>query len=139
MNVMLCVIEENVIFGYMSSSLMKSPIELELLGSQASFVELQIHDKLKRDIITRNNIKIPENFIGYLTIHGEGETDGIPKIKFCSSDKEQRQKYVNESVNLYSLISKCINTHTIPRVILHPDNLSKKISRKQQIELLAKS
>jgi hypothetical protein len=36
-------------------------------------------------------IQIPTSFKGYFTIHGEGETDGIRKIKFSSTDKQEER------------------------------------------------
>ena len=39
-------------------------------------------------------------------------------------------------VDLYLSLSECLNSHEIMRVILHPDTISRKLSRRDQLELL---
>jgi hypothetical protein len=77
----------------MSSSLR---IVLEALQSEASFAELQIHDKLKDTPGRIKKMQIPEEFKGYLTLHGEGETDGRRKILFSSDEKELRERFYGQ-------------------------------------------
>ena len=42
-------------------------------------------------------------------------------------------------MNLYSTVLTKTNKHNVERIILHPDTLTSKIGRSQQLELLAKS
>ena len=89
----------------MAPSLKKKINNLDILNSYADFIEFQVHDELKHNIITLDHISPPINDIpGYFTIHGEGETDQKSKIRFCSKNSNERKQYVNESIFLYSSV-----------------------------------
>jgi hypothetical protein len=92
----------------MGTSLNKTILDLESVGSEASFAELQIPDNLKYSSIALENTRFLK-FPGYFTIHGEGETDGKVKIKFSSDNATERRRYIKESINVSSLI-KCSGT-----------------------------
>ena len=77
----------------MTSSLYNISKESEIVGSQASFLELQVHDKFKQDNDFISKLNYAGQFNGYLTIHGEGETDGRKKIKFSSVNKTEKKVY----------------------------------------------
>jgi hypothetical protein len=68
-----------------------------------------------------------------------GIMEGKRKIKFCCENTVERRNYVIENAALYALITELLHTHKVPRLILHPDTLSKKMIRKFQIELLSQS
>jgi hypothetical protein len=57
----------------------------------ASFIELQVPDKFRNRIDIPDPLKPFGGFHGYLTIHGEGETDGVKKIHFSSQDKKEEK------------------------------------------------
>ena len=103
------------------------------------FLELQVHDILKHKLDVIPDLCVSTTFGGYVTLHGEGETDGKRKIAFCSHDESTRKNYITECVNLYSTILTKAEKHNVERIILHPDTLTSKIGRPQQLELLAKS
>jgi hypothetical protein len=117
---------------------MKSMQEIKILGSEASFAEVQIHDKLKGTSEWIRRMQTPKEFKGYLTLHGEGETDGR-RILFCSDEKDVREKYVKESANLYNTLSDILIPHKIKRIIVHPDTLVGKSPRSKKLEYLAQS
>jgi len=123
----------------MGSSLYNLTKELEIAYDQASFVELQIHDKFKQDHLIINSLKEPVGFPGYFTFHGEGETDGKRRINLCAPDSIIRREYIKESLDLYYLVACNLKSHRIVRLILHPDSLMQRITRKQAIEFLALS
>lgn len=122
----------------MGTSLNKTILDLESVGSEASFAELQIPDNLKYSSIALENTRFLK-FPGFLTIHGEGETDGKAKIKFSSDNTTERRRYIKECINLYSFVLRHFCSHKVLRVILHPDTLSNKFTREKQIEILATS
>jgi hypothetical protein len=124
----------------MASTLNKRMNDLIMLNSDADFVEFQVHDDLKHNISILDHTPVQtKNFAGYFTIHGEGETDQKSKIRFCSKDSNERKQYVSESIFLYSSVLNYLYPKKVSRIILHPDGLSHKISRREQIELLVMS
>jgi hypothetical protein len=129
----------NVRFGYMGTSLKRTIEDLEAKNFQPYFAEFQVHDELLSNIGPLCNIVQPSRYRGHFTIHGEGETDGKKKIKFSSTDRRERERYINECIGLYSFVLTRLSPHRILRVILHPDTLSKRVSRSEQLSLLAMS
>ena len=121
----------------MGPSLSRTNILSELKSIQ--FLELQVRDNLKHRLYAIHDLGVSNTFGGYVTLHGEGETDGKRKIVFCSHDESTRKNYVTECVNLYSTILTKTDKYNVERIILHPDTLTSKIGRTQQLELLAKS
>jgi hypothetical protein len=108
-----------------------------MLNFSAAFAELQVHDKVDEHPEMLRTLVVPNTFAGHLSFHGEGETDGKRKIKFSSNDPGEREQYIKECINLYSLVSRQLSPHRILRLILHPDTLSMKVPRSEQIGLLA--
>lgn len=121
----------------MGPSLLRANVLSELKSIQ--FLELQVHDNLKHRLDVIPDLGLSTSFGGYVTLHGEGETDGKRKIAFCSYDEPIRKNYIRECVDLYSTILTKTDKYDVERIILHPDSLTSKIGRSQQLELLAKS
>lgn len=91
------------------------------------------------NIKTAKSIQIPQEHLGYFTFHGEGETDGKRKLKFCSTRSIERITYVKKSIDLYNKFLESFGNHKVSRFILHPDTINRKTSRHSQIEQLALS
>lgn len=106
---------------------------------KAKFIELQVHDNLKQNISEIRSNKLSFDFDGYLTFHGEGETDGIKKIHLSSPNESLRKRYVKESAELYVAALEATDAYETTRFILHPDNLISKYPRPLQIKFLAHS
>jgi hypothetical protein len=123
----------------MSSSFNSLKNDIELIAEQCSFIELQLHDNIMKKIKIDKTIHIPLEYTGYFSFHGEGETDGKKRIKFCSSDNHERSTYISQCVNLYNRVSECLANYKVSRLILHPDTLNRRLNRHAQIELLAYS
>jgi hypothetical protein len=122
----------------MSSSFNRVKDDVALIAEQCSFIELQLHDNIMEKIDTDKPIHIPE-YSGYFTFHGEGETDGKKRIKFCSPDNHERSTYIEHCINLYNRLLECLPNYKVSRLILHPDTLNKRSERNAQIDLLAYS
>lgn len=129
---------KDVEFGFMGTSLDRLASQLTEVESSASFIELQIHDKLKHNLQLIPDLPSPAPHM-YYTIHGEGETDGIKKIKLCSRNSDERKKYIQECIQLYTLVSELFPANCIKRLILHPDSIDRRATREDQISLLASS
>lgn len=130
---------EPVEYGFMSSKLTRLPLDVDALHYSDHFIELQIHDSLHEQF---DNIKhlavLPETFTGYITLHGEGETDGKRKILFSSANSVERLQYVSDCVILYQKVIDHFYNKT-RRLILHPDSISKREPRGTQLQALAAS
>lgn len=125
-------------FGFMGTSLSATFQMLDKVIPAATFVELQVHDKIKHIAGLIPASPVPSSDL-YFTFHGEGETDGKKKIRFCSTNREERRKYITESIHLYTLVSEKFPSGKIRRLILHPDSIHKGPSRNVQISILADS
>ena len=130
---------ERIQFGFMNTHGARFFQDSDCLKDYVSFIEIQIHDKLKSNTNLLNLYNVSPNFAGYVTIHGEGETDGKKKILFCSDDGEKRRSYVREMIDLYSSVQVHLNPHKVMRLVVHPDTLSRNNARGQQIEYLVES
>lgn len=126
-------------YGFMNTRAPQLYQESDYLKEHASFIEIQVHDKLKSKNNLLNLYNVSPNFLGCITIHGEGETDGKKRILFCSDDKDRTKHYIKESVTLYASIMQYLYPHKVNRLIVHPDTLAKKIPRRKQIQHLAES
>lgn len=126
-------------YGFMNTSAGQLYKQSQCLKDKAAFIEIQIHDKLKANTSLLDLYKVYDDFGGFITIHGEGETDGIRKILFSSYDEGIRKRYVNESAALYSSIIPHLKPHTVSRIVVHPDTFNRKSPRSQQIRSLAES
>ena len=129
----------NILFGYMGTTLKRINSDIDKLDASTSFIEIQMHDRQKRDIKGIKDFRLNSKFKGFVTIHGEGETDNRRRIKFSSSIMDEREKYVSECAYLYTAFARTLDRGKIRQLILHPDTVSSKSTRNQQIELLATS
>lgn len=111
----------------------------EELQGEAAFIEIQVHDKLKFKSERLGQFHLHPDFDGFLSIHGEGETDGKRKILLSSVNQSERQRYVRETIRLYSSVIQQFKPNSLKRVIIHPDTLDRRISRFEQIMNLAAS
>jgi hypothetical protein len=106
--------------------------------SKAAFIEIQVHDKMKDNLEKIKQLSIAEDFKGFVTIHGEGETDGRKRILF-SSQLNARTDYVKQCAQLYSKVIKHLYPITVKRIIAHPSSLDRNGSRRDQIYALSES
>lgn len=126
-------------YGFMNTSAGQLCQQSRYLSRKAAFIEIQIHDDMKASSIHSFLHTVSDDYDGFITIHGEGETDGIRKILFCSEDNNKRQRYVSESVALYSSVIANLMPHRVERIVVHPDTIDRKSPRSQQIGRLAES
>src|SRR5271157_2710439 len=126
-------------FGYMNVHLEKLESEAAALRDETSFIEIQLHDRLKSIGLVYGPCALPDSFRGYITIHGEGETDGKRRLEFTSPDHHQRSSYVDETLKLFNKGILSLGSRRIKRLILHPDSNRKGESRERQIKFLAQS
>ena len=130
------MLSRDLSFGYMNSNTGRLMIESQVLANEPSFIEIQVHDESARQ---RHVPRLANSFKGYITIHGEGETDIRDRIRFCSTDYTQRKHYIESSAKLYLSAVNCIGSHGVRRIVLHPDALSRKQDRNEQLQILADS
>lgn len=126
-------------YGFMNSVLTRLPLDIDTLRQSAQFIEVQIHDALrKRFDDIRQSAILPDAFGGYVTLHGEGETDGKRKILFSSANSIERRHYLSNCVILYQKVIDHFD-NKVRRLILHPDSVSSMKPRQTQLEVLATS
>jgi sugar phosphate isomerase/epimerase len=125
-------------FGYMNSQAERLAREAFDVASDASFIEIQVHDQ-QRDRAYSLTDTLANSYRGYATIHCEGETDGKRRLHFASPDAMQRNAYLHESLNLIATAIHRIMPWQTRRVILHPDTIWKGAPRQVMIEALAQS
>lgn len=111
----------------------------EYLQGEAAFIEIQVHDKLRLRSEHLGQFHLHPDFDGFVTIHGEGETDGKRKILFSSVNQSKRQHYVRETTRLYSSVIHQVKPNSVKRVIVHPDTLDPRTSRFEHLINLADS
>lgn len=126
-------------YGFMNTSPTQLYRQSGHLRQNASFIEVQIHDKLKANAELIESYQVSADFQGFITIHGEGETDGKRKILFSSIDNNIRERYLNESITLYSSVITRFKPQTVRRIVVHPDTIDRKHPRGLQIRNLAES
>jgi hypothetical protein len=126
-------------YGFMNTRQKDLYWQSESLKQKASFIEIQVHDKLKSTIDLMGSFNIHPDFHGYITIHGEGETDGKRRVLFCTENQSERNRYVTETVHLFCSAVRRLPPNSVKRVIIHPDTLDRKLSRESQISNLAAS
>jgi hypothetical protein len=122
--------------GYMNTSGRRLQSEMEKLGDEISFIEVQAHDKLKN---SKLDFKISGHFEGYITIHGEKETDGIRRIRFSDPDAEIRKKYLESSATLYMAVADSLGMKRVRRIILHPDKATRREKTQDQLRRMMES
>jgi hypothetical protein len=126
-------------YGFMSSQLTRLPSDVNTLNGSADFIEIQIHDSLREQFDDVKHLAVlPDTFDGYITSHGEGETDGKRRILFSSSNDTERRQYVSNCIILYQKVIDHFD-NKVRRLILHPDSISSKVPRQTQLEALARS
>jgi sugar phosphate isomerase/epimerase len=111
-------------------------VESQLLTGEASFIEIQLHDQSSTAAFPP---RLADLFKGYVTIHGEGETDGRNTIRFCSTGHSERNQYVQSAAGRYLSVIDLFGSGRVRRIILHPSTLSKKRDRNEQLQVLARS
>ncbi len=115
------------------------PLDVNALNDSADFVEVQIHDSLSEQFDDIKHLAIlSDTFSGYITLHGEGETDGKRKILFSSANSTDRHHYVSNCAILYQKVIDHFHDKT-RRLILHPDSLNSREPRETQLGTLATS
>jgi sugar phosphate isomerase/epimerase len=122
--------------GYMNTSGRRLQSEMEKLGDEISFIEVQAHDKLKN---SKLDFKISGHFEGYITIHGEEETDGIRRIRFSDPDAEIRKKYLESSATLYIAVADSLGMKRVRRIVLHPDKATRREKTQDQLRRMMES
>lgn len=126
-------------YGFMNTRLESLEDDILALEDSAGFLEVQIHDKLLGPFSRiGTKVNFPDSFSGYVTLHGEGETDGRRRIQFCSPDNSERQRYISNCLTLYETVIDHLKGE-VRRVILHPDSLASRTQKQAQIQLLAAS
>ena len=97
---------------------------------QLTLLEVQIHDRLREQFDDIKHLAVlPDTFSGYITLHGEGETDGKRKILFSSANGPARRHYVSNCVIFYQKVIDHFHDR-VRRLILHPDSIHSKEPRK---------
>jgi sugar phosphate isomerase/epimerase len=122
--------------GYASPSCTVKKTAAHNLSACADFVEIPVHDNLRPGI---DRLFIADNYEGFITLHGEGETDGLRRIRFSCPNKQDRVKYTKRVVRLFNYAMKAAGTVLVQAAIIHPDTLHRGRSRASQIEWLAES
>jgi hypothetical protein len=126
-------------YGFMNSLVTRLPLDIDALHKSADFIEIQIHDRLHEQFDKVKHLAIlPDTFSGYITLHGEGETDGKKRILFSSSNDTERRQYVSNCVILYQKVIDHFHDR-VRRLILHPDSIHSKEPREIQLATLATS
>lgn len=125
-------------YGYMSTQLDRLAHEAFDVASDASFIEIQLHDQHGDSVVSHIGA-LAYSYHGYVTIHCEGETDGKRRLRFASPDAVQRDAYLRESLNLVAGAIHRIMPWPTRRVILHPDTMWRGAPRQYLIEALAQS
>jgi hypothetical protein len=111
-----------------------------MLVGKVAFIEAPFHDKhvrMKQQSI-RELYSVSPDFEGLVTLHGEGETDGIRKIMFSSSDSSVRMSYCVDLVNAV-ITARDVLGSKLAALIIHPPTRNRRFSREQEIEWLADS
>jgi hypothetical protein len=122
--------------GYCSSSPRVSENLVGRLGEQADFIEIPVHDDFLRRGVSAF---APDHFGGFLTLHGEGETDGHRRIRFSSPSRRDRIRYAKHSARMFNLAHDQIGPLRTRAVIVHPSTLSGRFTRFAQIEWFVES
>ena len=126
--------------GYMIPRVNLIKRDLFRIPKETCFAEIPVHDKLmeKSRRYVEELFRVKNNSVEFLTLHGEGETDGKRHIEFSSNDYKLRREYVNRVTDLFELIIDTVDTN-IKSIILHPGRFSKRVPRDKQILWTAES
>ena len=126
----------NFEIGYASSTPHVSEKLAGSLVGHADFIEIPVHD----DYLSRGiRAVVPDQFGGFVTLHGEGETGGRRLIQFSARRKQTRLRYAKNSARLFNSATQEIGCSRTGAVVVHPATLSGKQSRQNQIKWFAES
>jgi hypothetical protein len=120
----------------MSSSSQISGKLVEQLNNRADFIEIPVHDDF---LVERRQVHIPKNYRGFITLHGEGETDGRRRIKFADPSRTIRLRYVAKVARIFNRVSEQVGSSLVKAVIVNPSHLARTHHKDTQFAWFADS
>jgi hypothetical protein len=122
--------------GYMSSSSQISGKSIEQLNNRADFIEIPAHDDF---LVERRRVQVPKNYRGFITLHGEGETDGKERIKFADPSRTIRLRYVAKVSRIFNRASEQVGSSLVRAAIVHPGRIARTYDKDRQFSWFADS